>query len=142
VQARDVAFLLNGHVHLVAPTGADGSHVDGPIRGLRKKLPGDAILGAGCGLSRHDAMVAGEAGADYVAFGPWGPDAAEHLAWWQETMELPCVALGLPDPLSAQAAARSGADFVVLGDAVWDCERGAASAVSSLTAAIAKATSH
>ena len=118
-QGRDVAFLLNGHGHLVAETGADGMHVQGPVKGLRAKLPKDAILGAGCGLSRHDAMVAGEQGADYVSFGPWGPEAAEILGVWQETMELPCVAAGGLDAETAAAAKAAGADFVLLRSAVW-----------------------
>lgn len=119
-QERDVAFLLNGHLHLVAETGADGVHVQGPVKGLRRKLPEGAILGAGCGLSRHEAMEAGEAGADYVSFGPWGEAAADALAWWQLMMELPCIAAGGITAQNAAAAARSGADFVLLRSAVWD----------------------
>jgi len=118
-QQRDVAFLLNGHAHLVAPTGADGLHVQGSVKGQRAKLPKDAILGAGCGLSRHDAMVAGEQGADYVSFGPWGPEAAELLGWWQAMMELPCIAAGGLTAENAADAARAGADFVLLRSAIW-----------------------
>ena len=121
-QSRGTAFLLNGHAHLVAATGADGIHVQGPVKGLRAKLPKDAILGAGCGLSRHDAMVAGEQGADYVSFGPWGPEAAEVLGWWQEMMELPCVAAGGLTADNAAEAARAGADFVLLRSAVWQAQ--------------------
>lgn len=92
------------------------------MKGQRAKLPKDAILGAGCGLSRHDAMVAGEQGADYVSFGPWGPEAAEVLGWWQETMELPCVAAGGITAGNAAEVARAGADFVLLRSAVWDAK--------------------
>jgi thiamine-phosphate pyrophosphorylase len=81
-QARDVAFLLTGRTHLVAETGADGCHIDGSIDGVRAALPEGAILGAGCGLSRHDALIAGEWEADYVSFGPMGEAALEIVAWW------------------------------------------------------------
>lgn len=119
-QERDVAFLLNGHPHLVAETGADGVHVQGPVKGLRRRLPDGVILGAGCGLSRHEAMEAGEAGADYVSFGPWSEEAAGLLSWWQSVMELPCVAAGGITSRNAAEAARAGADFLLLRSAVWD----------------------
>ena len=113
--SRGAAFLLKDRAPLVADTGADGVHVEGPVRPARGRLPPDAILGAGCGLSRHAAMLAGEAGADYVAFGPWGRDAAELLGWWQAVMEPPCVAQAAP----AREAAGAGADFVMLDRSVW-----------------------
>ena len=136
-QERDVAFLLNARHHLVGATGADGVHVQGPVKGLRKKLPDGAILGAGCGHSRHEAMEAGEAGADYVSFGPWGPEAAEALAWWQLMMELPCVAAGGLDLGSIAAAKAVGADFVLLRGAIWGAPEGAPAAAVRAAAAIA-----
>jgi thiamine-phosphate pyrophosphorylase len=136
-QERDVAFLLNARHHLVAATGADGVHVQGPVKGLRRKLPEGAILGAGCGHSRHEAMEAGEAGADYVSFGPWGPEAAEALTWWQLMMELPCVAAGGLDLDNAAAAKVAGADFVLLRSAVWNAPEGAPAAAARAAASIA-----
>lgn len=135
-QEREVAFLLNARHHLVAATGADGVHVQGPVNGLRKKLPEGAILGAGCGHSRHEAMEAGEAGADYVSFGPWGEEAAEALAWWQLMMELPCVAAGGLGLDTAGAAKAAGADFILLRSAVWDAPEGAPAAAARAAAAL------
>jgi len=133
-QQREVAFLLNARHHLVAATGADGVHVQGPVNGLRKKLPEGAILGAGCGHSRHEAMEAGEAGADYVSFGPWAPEAAEALAWWQMMMELPCVAAGGLGLDTVAAAKTAGADFILLRGAVWDAPEGAPAAAARAAA--------
>lgn len=136
-QERGVAFLFNGHLHLVAETGADGVHVQGPVRGLRRKLPVGAILGAGCGLSRHEAMEAGEADADYVSFGPWGSEAAGLLSWWQLVMELPCVAAGGIGLAESGPAAAAGADFVLLRGAVWDAPHGPAAAVAAAAESVA-----
>jgi len=135
-QSRDVAFLLNERVELVAESGADGVHVERPAKALRKELTADAILGAGCGLSRHDAMMAGEAGADYVAFGPWDDAAGEQLAWWQAVMELPCVALGGLALDDVGAAAVVGADFIALQEAVWNHAGGPAAAIGAAIAAV------
>ena len=136
-QERGTAFLLNDHAPLVADAGADGSHVQCPVKGVRDRLPEGAILGAGCGLSRHEAMLAGEDGADYVSFGPWGEDAAALLAWWQELMELPCVAAGGLTIENAARAADAGADFVALRGAVWKHPAGPAAAVAALARSLA-----
>ncbi|MBT5435079.1 MAG: thiamine phosphate synthase [Alphaproteobacteria bacterium] len=141
VQSRDVAFLLNERSGLVCECGADGVHVERPAKALRKNLPTGAILGAGCVLSRHDAMLAGEAGADYVAFGPWDDAAREQLAWWQAVMELPCVALG-GLTLDDVAAAAVGADFIALQEAVWNHAEGPAAAIRAAIAAVDNPAPH
>jgi thiamine-phosphate pyrophosphorylase len=137
-QARDAAFLLAGRPHLVAETGADGCHIDGPIDGTRAALPENAILGAGCGLSRHDALIAGEWEADYVSFGPMGEDALEIVAWWNRVVVLPSVIEGIADTDAAARAVEAGADFLALDPAVWDDARGPAQAVAALDAIVAK----
>lgn len=142
VQARDVAFLLRDHVHLVEQTGADGMHTEERVEGLRQKLPDDAILGAGCSGLRHEAMVAGEDAADYVAFGPWSEHVRQTLTWWQETMEPPCVAYGNIDLAAVPLAATAGADFVMADDAIWNHSNGPATGVASAIAAIANAPRH
>jgi len=136
--ARDVAFLLTGHAHLVARTGADGIHAEGSVEGLRAALPAGAILGAGCGLSRHDALVAGDLEADYVSFGPMGPEAMEIVSWWNQMVVLPSVVEGIADLAQAAQAVEAGADFLALGEAVWDCGGGPAKAVAAFDAVIAK----
>jgi thiamine-phosphate pyrophosphorylase len=128
VQRHDIALLLDGLPELAARSGADGAHL-APIEALTAALPTlkpDRIAGAGGLRSRHDAMLAGEAGADYVMFGE--PDrrggrppfaaVEERLAWWSELFEAPCV--GYAASLDEVAPlAQAGADFVALGDWIW-----------------------
>ena len=135
---RDVAFLLSGKSHLVDDTGADGIHAQGSVEGLRAALPAGAILGAGCGLSRHDAMVAGELEADYVSFGPMGRELAEIVVWWNQMVVLPCVAEGIADVAQAAQAVEAGADFLALGATIWGHGDGPAKAVAAFDAVIAK----
>jgi thiamine-phosphate pyrophosphorylase len=128
VQRHDVALLLDGHAELAARSGADGAHL-APIEALAAALPTlkpDRIAGAGGLRSRHDAMLAGEAGADYVMFGEPDrrggrpPFAAieERLAWWSQLFQAPCV--GYAASLDEVAhVAQAGADFVALGDWIW-----------------------
>ena len=137
-RAREAAFLLAGRPHLVAETGADGIHVDGPVDGVRAALPQDAILGAGCGLSRHDALVAGELEADYASFGPIGPEALEIAAWWSRMVVVPCVVEGIADLEAAARAVDAGTDFLALGAAIWSDARGPARAVADFDAVVAK----
>jgi thiamine-phosphate pyrophosphorylase len=133
VQARNVALILDGHPHLAGRTGADGAHLAG-IDALSSALPilkPDRIAGAGGLGTRHDAMVAGERGADYVMFGEPGATRppieviSERIAWWAEVFEIPCVgyAEGL-DEVGALVSA--GADFVALGEFAWFDPRGPA----------------
>ena len=121
-QARDVAVLLQDRVALAAETGCDGVHLSDPkdLAAARQRLGEEAILGVGCGASRHDAITAAERGADYVAFGAPepaatpdpGPADPELLGWWQPLMNLPCVAFGAAAPGDCARLAAAGADFV------------------------------
>ena len=129
VQNSDAALLLDGHVELVARSGADGAHLTGidAITEALGKLKPDWIVGAGGLFIRHDAMSAAEGGTDYVMFGE--PDAqgerptfetiVERVSWWAEVFEAPCVAYaGSLDEIAALVAA--GADFIALGDWLWN----------------------
>jgi thiamine-phosphate pyrophosphorylase len=123
----DVPLVLTGHPGLVGKLGLDGVHLTDPrgIRELRRDWGADPIVGAGCGTSRHAGMAAGEAGADYVAFGPVGgvpgPEGhaeAELFAWWSEMIELPVVAEGGLDRAAIERLAPV-TDFLCLGEEVW-----------------------
>ena len=127
--ARDIAVVIDTHVGLAERLGLDGVHLtDGArsVRATRKALGADAIVGAFCGASRHDGMSAGEAGADYVAFGPVGLSSlgdgtraeAELFAWWSEMIEIPVVAEGhLDADLIAELAPVT--DFFGIGEEIW-----------------------
>jgi thiamine-phosphate pyrophosphorylase len=141
--ARGVALMLSDPA-LARRLGCDGAHLEGDgaeVAAARRLLGDDLQLGVFCGLSRDAAMRAGEEGADYVAFGPFG-DAAEDtdlLTWWSELMELPVVAEGAADPAACVALARAGADFVSVGDIVWNDPAGPVAAAKSLAAALVAA---
>ena len=148
IQDRSAALLLDGHADLVARAGADGAHLAG-IAALQDALPAlkpDRIAGAGGLASRHEAMTAGELGADYVLFGE--PDArgkrpsmaaiCDRLEWWDEVFELPSV--GFAGELSEVGAlASAGADFILLGGFVWEAAEGPAATLRAAEAAIRKA---
>jgi thiamine-phosphate pyrophosphorylase len=140
VQSKAVALLLDGHPGLVARAGADGAHVgdaDALAAALAALKP-DRIVGAGGLGTRHDAMSAAEAGADYVMFGE--PDAnnrrpsfaavCDRVEWWAEVFEVPCVGFAA-DLDEVPMLVRAGADFVALGDGVWTDARGAATFVAA-----------
>ena len=127
--ARDIAVVIERHVALAERLGLDGVHLtDGArsIRETRKTLGKDAIVGSFCGASRHDGMTAGEAGADYVAFGPVGMSAlgdgrraeSELFAWWSEMIEVPVVAEGHLD-IDLVAELAPVTDFFGIGDEIW-----------------------
>jgi len=127
--ARDVPLVLSGHAGMVERLGLDGVHLtDGSrsVRATRKTLGPDAIIGAHCGASRHDGMTAGEAGADYIAFGPIGESALadgpraeqETFAWWSEMIELPVVAEGALDAALIERFAPV-TDFFAIGAEIW-----------------------
>ncbi|WP_114394365.1 thiamine phosphate synthase [Oleisolibacter albus] len=149
VQARDVAFILNDRPDLAAELGCDGVHIgqeDTPYRQARKLVGPDAIVGVTCHDSRHLAMVAGEDGADYVAFGAFFPtqtkDAPtradpEILRWWQEMMEIPCVAIGGITVENAAPLVDAGADFLAVCGGVWSHPDGPAAAVKAFTTLLA-----
>jgi thiamine-phosphate pyrophosphorylase len=142
-QDRGVAVLVEDRADLATALGCDGVHLSDPgdygaARGL---LGPEAIVGVACGASRHDAMVVGEKGADYVAFGRLDPEPAlpeaELIAWWQMTMTVPCVALGARSVAECAELAAAGADFVGLGAWVWDHPDGPAAVVQATAAALA-----
>jgi thiamine-phosphate pyrophosphorylase len=150
-QSRDVAFILNDRPDLAAQTGCDGVHVgqyDTPYRKARSIVGPGAIVGVTCHDSRHLAMVAGEEGADYVAFGAFFPTATkdaianpapEILTWWSEMMEVPCVAIGGITPENCGTLVRAGADFLAVVGAVWNHPEGPGAAVKAFHRAIAEA---
>jgi thiamine-phosphate pyrophosphorylase len=133
IQNPGAALLLEGHVELVARAGADGAHVSGiePMHEAMEQLKPDRIVGVGGLHSRHDSMVAGEAGADYLLFGE--PDAdgrrpsteaiAERLEWWAELFESPCVGYAQTAD-EAELFAATGAEFIMVGDVIWSDARG------------------
>src|SRR5882672_9055026 len=122
---------------LAVELGADGVHVgqnDMPYAQARKLVGPNAIVGATCHASRHLAMEAGEAGADYVAFGAfypttskpqeklekWGTPKPDILSWWQAFMLLPCVAIGGITPAGCVPLVKAGADFIAVITYIWD----------------------
>jgi thiamine-phosphate pyrophosphorylase len=148
IQNAGAALLLDGHVELVARAGADGAHLTG-IAALNEALPSlkpDRIAGVGGLPTRHESMEAGELGADYVLFGE--PDArgqrpsmeaiAERLQWWAELFEPPCVGFAGSREEAFEFAA-AGADFVLVGDLIWNDTRGAAAALAEVEQAIRQA---
>jgi thiamine-phosphate pyrophosphorylase len=128
VQDQGAALLLGGHAGLVARAGADGAHLTGiaEFTDALAQLKPERIAGVGGLATRHDAMSAAEAGADYVMFGEPGAagerpsfDAIEErIAWWAEVFEAPCVGYAASiDEVSPLV--KAGADFVALGDWLW-----------------------
>jgi thiamine-phosphate pyrophosphorylase len=146
VQDAGAAFILNDRPDLAAHIGADGVHVgqeDVPYAEARKLLGPDRIVGVTCHASRHLAMEAAEAGADYVAFGAFHPSDTKApptmadpdiLAWWQALMETPCVAIGGITVENGAALVRSGADFLAVANVVWRHADGPIAAVAAFNA--------
>lgn len=138
---RDVAFIVNDSMALARRLGADGVHLgqgDGDPREARALLGPSMQIGVTCHDSRHLAMEAGEAGADYVAFGSFFPTATKEvrhrpdpsiLSWWSALFELPCVAIGGIAPANAPALVEAGADFLAVCAAVWRDPAGPGAAV-------------
>ncbi len=139
VQKLDTALVLEGLPDIVARGGADGAHLTGlaAFEDAIGSLKPERIAGCGGLQTRHDAMVAGEHGADYVLFGE--PDADGHrptftaiierIEWWAEVFEIPCVGYAASREEIAPLVA-AGADFVAAGDFLWADPRGAATAIS------------
>ena len=148
-QNLGVAVLMNDRVQLVKSLKLDGVHIgqsDMPLKEARALLGKEAMIGVTCHNSRDLAMDAAEAGADYVAFGAFYPTTTkevEHMAdletlsIWQETIEIPCVAIGGITAENAREVAEAGADFIAVSGAVWNHPEGAAAGVKALLAAIA-----
>ena len=133
---RDVAIVIENHVLLAERLGLDGVHLtDGArsVRKVRKDLGNDAIVGAFCGTTRHEGISAGEAGADYAAFGPVGDTTLgkgeragfELFEWWSQMIEVPCIAEGA---LTAELIGQFGpvTDFFGLGEEIWGTDDPAA----------------
>jgi len=142
----DVALILNDRPDLAAALHCDGVHVgqeDASVASARRLMGPNAMIGATCHDSRDLAMEAAEAGADYVAFGaffPTGTKETTHrpeldvLTIWQETVEVPCVAIGGITVETARAVADAGADFIAVSAGVWNHPKGPAAAVAAFNA--------
>jgi thiamine-phosphate pyrophosphorylase len=148
VQANGTAFILNDRPDLAAELGCDGVHIgqdDASYAAARAALP-DGIIGVTCHDSRHLAMDAAEAGADYVAFGAFFPTRTkepktqalpELLTWWNEMMVVPCVAIGGITVANAPGLVQAGADFLAVSAGVWEHAGGPEQAVREFNALFA-----
>lgn len=153
VKAHGVALILNDRPDLAQSLGCDGVHVglsDASVASARRLMGADAMIGATCHDSRDLAMEAAEAGADYVAFGAFFPTGTkdtthrpdpEILTIWQETVEVPCVAIGGITPDTAGQLARAGADFIAVSSAVWDHPDGPSEGVKAMNKTLEAAAS-
>ncbi|HEY0283353.1 MAG TPA: thiamine phosphate synthase [Rhizomicrobium sp.] len=142
-QQAGVAFILNDRPDLAAKIGCDGVHVgqeDASYAEARAALGSDKIVGVTCHASRHLAIEAADAGADYVAFGAFFPTATKEakahadldiLQWWSELMVVPCVAIGGITVANAKPLVDAGADFLAVSSGVWDHPDGPAAAVKA-----------
>jgi thiamine-phosphate pyrophosphorylase len=142
-QAMGVACLINDRPDLAAALGADGVHIgqdDGPYAAARKSVGPSGIVGVTCHDSRHLAMEAAEAGADYVAFGAFYDTATKAprsratpdiLSWWQELMEVPCVAIGGITPDNGAVLMQAGADFLAVSAGLWNWPKGPEAAAAA-----------
>jgi len=149
--ANDIALFINDSPPLARALEADGVHLgadDMDIAEARALLGDDMIIGATCKNSRHAALVAGEAGADYVAFGAFYPTATKAdttpaepgiLSWCQMFLTLPCVAIGGINLQNAAPLVTAGADFLAVSSAVWTHNDGPAAAVAMFNRVIDEA---
>ena len=140
-QARGVAFIVNDRPDLARELRADGVHIgqeDASYAEARAIVGPNAIVGVTCHNSRHLAIEAAEAGADYVAFGAFFPTETkaaktqadiELLQWWSEVMVVPCVAIGGITVENAKPLVDAGADFLAVSAGVWGYDKGPQAAV-------------
>lgn len=154
-QARNVAFIVNNRVDLAKEMDTDGVHIgihDMRIKEARSILGPDKIIGASCMDSKHLAMTAAEAGADYVSFGPFFTTRSPYypkenyapkymvspniLSWWSAIMEVPCVAAGGIKPSNCRDIVKAGADFICASSSIWDYPGGGAAAIRDFHAAM------
>ncbi len=144
-QAHDVAALVSGDSRVMGRARADGIHIEAGTAALKEAIEAlrpKSIVGAGNLRARHEAMEAGEAGADYVFFGLLDLEEGEEAhrktidlgAWWAEVFEPPCVLLSGRSMASVEACARTGADFVAVRAAVWEHPDGPAAAIRQANA--------
>ena len=151
---HDVAFLLNDRMDLAKELGTDGVHLgqsDGDVSAARALLGPNVQIGVTCHDSRHLAMEAGEAGADYVAFGAFYETTTKPshyrpepplLTWWTTLSQLPCVAIGGITPANAPPLIAAGAEFIAVVNAVWAHPDGAAAGVASFAGVLAPNLAH
>src|SRR3954469_23716118 len=144
--AHETAFIVNDDMNLAKRIGADGVHLgqgDGDPREARALLGPEAQIGITCHDSRHLAMEAGEAGADYVAFGAFFPTTTKEtrhrpdpsiLSWWSRLFEIPCVAIGGITPENGRVLVEAGADFLAVCGSGWDDSGGPGGGGKSLRA--------
>lgn len=150
-QGRGVAFIMNDRPDLAAELDCDGVHVgeeDMPYAEARRLLGPDRIVGVTCGDSRHRAIVAAEAGADYVAFGAFFPSLTKAgakfrptpdlIAWWTQTMVVPCCAIGGITQENCPPLVEAGADFLAVIGAVWSHPAGPRAAVAEFNEVFAR----
>ena len=140
---HDVSFILNDRADLAVELGCDGVHIgqeDLPYNEARALVGVDSIIGVTCKSSRDMAFEAGEAGADYVAFGAFfksrtklgtNPADVSLLSWWQEMMTVPCVAIGGITVQNCRTIIDAGADFIAVSGGVWDHPMGPATAIKA-----------
>ena len=150
-RARDVPLLVNDRPDLAAELGADGVHVgadDADYAQARESVGADGTVGVSCYDSRHRAMEAAAAGADYVAFGAFFPTETKAararadvdlLNWWQALMVVPCVAIGGITAENCGPLVQNGADFLAVIGGVWSHPEGPAAGVDAINRAIASA---
>jgi thiamine-phosphate pyrophosphorylase len=150
-RTREVALIVNDRADLAAEAGADGVHIgaeDGEYAEARRLVGEDAVVGVSCYDSRHLAIEAAEAGANYVAFGAFFATATkdpparaglELLRWWQETMTVPCVAIGGITADNCAPLVEAGADFLAVIAGVWDHADGPVAAVRAFNREIDEA---
>jgi len=149
IGARDIPLILNDRPDLAARFDCDGVHIgqeDGPYAVARRAVGPNRIVGVTCHDSRHLAIEASEAGADYVAFGAFFPTTTkdartradvEILEIWQEMMVTPCVAIGGITPENCRPLVTAGADFIAASSAVWAHPEGPGAAVAAINVEIA-----
>lgn len=141
LQNAGIAVIINDNPNIARDLGADGVHLgqeDGNIEDARKIIGKNAIIGRTCHNSKHLAMEAADNGADYVAFGAFYPTTTkevkfkaepEILSWWQDLMEIPCVAIGGINTQNALPIINAGADFIAVSSGVWNYEGGISAAL-------------
>ena len=146
IQDAGGAAILNDDAELADELGCDGVHIgqdDGRVRDARAIMGNERTIGVTCHDSKHLAMIAGEAGADYVAFGAFYPTTTKQaptqaepdvLRWWVELFELPCVAIGGITVENAAPLIEAGADFLAVSSGVWDFPAGPGAAVKAFNA--------
>lgn len=146
--AHDVALIINDRPDLAVKADADGVHIgqeDASYADARETVGENRIVGLTCHASRHLAMTAGEAGADYIAFGAFFPTATKEpktsadidlLAWWATFFTVPCVAIGGITVDNAAPLVKAGADFIAVSGGVWNHRGGSAEAVRAFNTLI------